>query len=59
MTNYCISCTDTLSGETGDFLYCEKAKSERGVFEAISPIFSNLIEFYKWARENNVTLKHY
>ena len=58
MMNYCISCRDTLTGEVGDFLFDEKAKLERGVFEAVSPVFTNLIEFYKWARENNVTLRH-
>lgn len=57
--NYAIQCTDTLSGVTGSFGFDAKeylnADGPLG-FKARTPVFSNLMLLFGWARENNVEL---
>lgn len=43
--NYCLQCKDT-QGRLGSFAY--SYKTDEG-FVAISPIFSDLLDFYAWA----------
>ena len=41
---YCIQCPDAISGKTGDFGY----EMRDGKRVAITPVFSDLGEFYNW-----------
>lgn len=50
---YCIQCHDKISGKVGDFAFDEEKP-----FEATSPVFRDLIEFYQWMRENGLKEKH-
>ncbi len=43
---YCIQCTDRLSGKVGNFVFPTSKP-----FEAISPVFDNLAELYTWIHE--------
>lgn len=43
MYRYCIQCKDKVSGKVGDFVYREDEP-----FEAISPVFKCLADFYPW-----------
>lgn len=46
---YCVQCTDRKSNTIGDFAY-DIALFEQGKgFHAISPVFTNLMDFYEWA----------
>ena len=56
--NYCVHCRDLESGLVGYFLYCPEKYAAGLGFHAISPVFSNLIEFFAWAKNNKVTLRH-
>lgn len=55
---YCIQCVDQNSGQTGDFGYDSKEGNQLGSFHAITPVFSNLQDFYQWVHANKVELKH-
>ena len=46
--HYCIQCTDNRSGRVGTFFY---ELSEKGEKVATSPIFTSLVDFYRWAHE--------
>lgn len=48
---YCVQCTDKKSGKVGDFAF----HSSRP-FEALSPVFTSLADFYPWMR--SAGLKH-
>lgn len=43
-----VQCTDTTTGETGDFI----AGFENGRRIALSPIFQSLAELYPWMHKN-------
>lgn len=42
-----VQCKDKITGKIGDFLH-------NGDFCAVSPIFDNLIDFFKWTKINCV-----
>ena len=50
--NYTVQCTDVVSGQLGCFLFDTEHWQNTGEFKAISPVCSNLIEFYKWDNAN-------
>jgi hypothetical protein len=54
---YCIYCTDYLSGQTGCF-GIDPEQSEDGKFQAITPVFPTLADFFRWAGINGIKLKH-
>lgn len=63
MMKYCIQCTDKLSRVVGCFGYNEekylKEKAKGLVwFEAITPVFPDLGEFFRWAKENGIKYTH-
>ena len=51
---YCIQCTDIKSGLVGDFLH-------NGDFRAISPIYTNLADFFRYLKSEKLMIgtKHF
>ena len=49
---YCIQCVDRKTGYIGDFIH-------NGDKVAISPVFDNLVQLYKWATDNGYRLRDY
>lgn len=47
LTNYTIQCTDITTGKTGCFLFDINHYKKYGNFKAISPVFPDLVSFYK------------
>lgn len=56
--NYCIQCTDTISGVTGCFFYDERVFNETRKFSAISPVQKSTLDFYKWTVANGFVHKN-
>lgn len=57
--NYCIQCTDIVSGKVGSFAYDieQYLRADKpGQFAAISPVFGGLVELFAWAKANKVDL---
>ncbi len=52
---YCVQCTDKDSGKVGDFIVNEIAYSQGKGFYAISPIFTNLVELFQYAKQLGYT----
>ena len=48
--HYCIQCRDNLSGIKGTFAYDKEAYDLGDGFNATSPLFSCVSEFYAWAK---------
>lgn len=46
---YCVQCTDRISGKVGCFAYDIAAEANGEGFKAISEVFPSLTEFYDWA----------
>ena len=44
---YCIQCRDRVTGQVGDFAYHVDKP-----FEAVSPVFPDLIQFFMWTKQN-------
>jgi len=57
-TNYVIQCTDHKSNTIGDFTYNKEQYERDGYFEATSPVFENLLDFFNYCRENKIQLNH-
>jgi hypothetical protein len=53
--HYCCQCTDKTTGKTGCFAYDAKKHIPGERFEAISPIFPSLVEFFSYARKLGYT----
>lgn len=51
---YAVQCQDITTDYTRDFLYCEDTKNTTGKHKAISPIFTGLVELFKWCKENDI-----
>lgn len=47
---YCIQCTDKISGKVGCFAYDIAAKERGEGHKAISEVFPSGIEFFAWAK---------
>ena len=47
LTNYTVQCKDITTGETGCFLFDIPHWKSTGQFKAISPVYKDLVEFYK------------
>lgn len=56
---YCVWCADKASGVTGDFVYDPERHAKGEGFWAISPVFTDCLPLFVWAKENGVSLKHY
>lgn len=59
--NYTVHCKDVVSGEIGCFGFSKAdylAAPEPLQFVAITPVLPSLIEFFKYARENSITVEH-
>ena len=52
LMNYTVQCPDVTSGKTGCFLYDQAHWVATGEFRATSPVFPDLVAFYKWNGEN-------
>lgn len=57
LNNYCIQCTDIISGTVGDFAFDLEHWQKTGQFKAISPVFHGLVEFYAWAKSTGFETK--
>jgi len=55
---YAIQCKDTGSGLVGDFGFDTEQADHDGDPHAITPIFANLADFFRWVRANNIQLNH-
>lgn len=44
---HCIQCKDRVSGKIGSFIY-----SNDKPFEAVSPVFVDLVGLYSWMNQN-------
>lgn len=55
---YCIQCVDQTSGKTGDFAYDPTKGKGVGNFHAITPVFDDLGEFYRWCKANGFHYHH-
>lgn len=53
LTNYAIQCVDCVSGKTGVFLFDIDHWKKTGKFKAISPIYNDLVEFFKSEHAKN------
>lgn len=52
---YAIQRTDAKTGKRGDFGYTRNANNE---IEAITPVFSDLMELYDYCNQNDIELDH-
>ncbi len=52
LMNYAVQCRDAVSGEVGCFVFDEDHWKDTGEFRAVSPVFSGLVDFYRWNNEN-------
>ena len=56
--NYTVHCKDVKSGDVGCFLFDTAHWQKTGEFLAVSPVFPNLVAFYKYdAAHGNLRAK--
>lgn len=56
--NYTMQCTDAISGEVGCFFFDIPHWVSTEEFKATSPVFSELSEFFKWAKAEGLQIEH-
>lgn len=51
----CIQCTDAVTQKIGSFL----AEPQQTINNAISPVYTSLVDLYTWCRENGWVMQPY
>lgn len=53
---FCVECKDVISGVTGCFIYDPLSYTLHKQFQALSPVFDDIVKLFAWCNQNNKSL---